>query len=547
MKMTRNKALIFISIILVSVIIAMNVYKHNYIKKESSGALSYALKGDYKKAIEKYSLLAEKDRKNPLWYCKISELYDLLENEEKSNSYFKKAKDMDFMKSVDATNYILLREYTSSKYKEATIHGEEALKKYKKNKGIINTMISLYISQGETKKAKDLVMNYPKDEKSSEDIASFGRMCMNISYYTKAFESLKTAYELDKDNIIILDSLSENSSSHFKDMVKRVEDMMKKNPNNPMYKIWLSKIYSLNETTCEEALKLLRGKDIPSSLSVKLIKLTIYSTLGDFYNSDKIVTDLNENYKDDYRVYHYLSWYYLKKGNLEKSQDYCYKSIEANPDYLDNYAYLMPEICKYMRRNSNSKIYLQIAQEIAPCNYNILVSKGDYYWYSLKNLNKSLNYYNLADKIKKNDSYIKYNLALIYLDNNKAKATELLKKCVELDPKENKYYRTLSVIYLNDSNYKEAEKCINKALSNNKNDIMTLNNLAVFRIIAKSDVKKGYDEINKLNGLVTKGKKYDTYTISIISKNFKKIKDLYEKYIAATTPTLPIPELDLFY
>ncbi|WP_035291563.1 hypothetical protein [Clostridium sp. KNHs214] len=533
------------------ILIAINIREVKLIKREKKNAQSLFLQGKYDESIVKYNDLANKKKKEPLYYAKISRIYYIKGDEKKSKEYMDKVKAMKYTKNQEALSYVMSNYFIEGKYKEALKEGEEGVKLYPKNKIILNHMITLYHMEGQSNKARELLNNYPISKKYSEDLAEYGKLCIAIGDVDKGIDSLKEAYKKDKDNIVIYDTISQMATSNFTKTVNKINTLKKgtkEKEESIMYKLWLAKVYSLKPENCEEALKLLRDENIDKeSLSCNMIKLSIYSNVGDFHNAKKVEEKLKEKYKDSYAANHSIAWYYLKKEQKDKAKEYCLKSIEENPLYTDNYGYLMPEILGE-NKNSNSVVaHYSEAFYREPFNHNIMMNAGNYFWSVQGDMDNSIKYYQIAEKLNKDNSEIKYNIATIYLDNNNSKGEEILKQCIKLNPTETKYYRTLSVFYSYKGKYKEAKEFLDKAYAEDKEDLLTLNNIAVYYIIGASDVENGFSTMNKAYEGAKKIKGYPSSSFDIIEKNFQKIKRLHEQYKSANSSTIEIPELTLFY
>lgn len=547
-----KKQWMILGAILVFILLVISIGRSRFIKKESKNAQNLFLQGKYQEAIDKYEGLAKKKKKDPLYYSKISRIYYMKGEEKKYKEYMDKVKAMNYTKNEEALSYVIANYYIEGNYKEALKEGEQGLKLYPKNKIILNHMIALYRINGEENKAMELIKNYPVSKKSSEELAEYGKVSIASGKVDEGLSILKEAYKKDKDNIIIYDTLSQMAATDFIGTVNKINSLKKgtvDKEERSMYNLWLAKVYSLNIDNCEEALKLLRDENIDKeSLSYNIIKLSIYSNVGDFYNAQKLEEKLKEKYKDSYAANHAIAWYYFKKGEKNKAKEYALKSIEENPLYTDNYGYLMPEILSTDKKNGDSIIaYYSEAFYREPFNYNMMMNTGNYFHNTGGNINKAIKYYEIADKLHKNNSEIKYSIATVYLDNNNPKSEEILKQCIKLNPTETKYYRTLSVFYFYKGKYKEAKEFLDKAYAEDKEDLLTLNNTAVYYIIGASDVEKGFSTMNSVYEKAKKTKGYPVSSFDIIESNFQKIKQLNEQYKSASSATIQIPELSLFY
>lgn len=541
----------FIIAIILIFLIAIGTFKINYILvgKSQKIADNLFLKGEYKKSIKKYESLHEKREKNPIDYLKISNIYDIENKTDKSIQYKTRALNLNYKKYKDASNQLVYNEYFNGNYVKALKYGEEVLEKYPNDKNLIRQMIVLFNINGDKDRALKFLKEYKVDKKSANDLAEYGKMCIDLGFYDIGLSNLKKAYELDKNNIIVYDVLSQMSYLNQNYIEQKIKSNVDPSQNKEMYNLWLAKVYSSNKRYCKDALNLLNDKSLDKNgIMYNLIKLTAYSNLGDFDNCAKIIDKLKNEYKNDFRFNHYLGWYYFKKQDFKKAEKYCLKSIKENPLYNDNYSYLMPQILIKKHEYNSAMAYYVKALYNEPFNFKIASNIGYYFWNVRKNFNMSSKFYDLASKINKYNTEVKYDMALVYLDNeNPDSASKLLNECISLEPNVNKYYRTLSIIYLNKGKSQEAFNNLNKAIENDKNDFLTLNDLGVYYVLNNDSLDKGFEVITKAYEGVKNSNLYEKYTIDTISKNYNKIKEVYEKYKNENIKSMEAPELTLIY
>ena len=217
-----------------------------------------------------------------------------------------------------------------------------------------------------------------------------------------------------------------------------------------------------------------------------------------------------------------------------------------NKDYADNYGYLIPEIMEKQGKTEEAEPYFRTALYKEPFNYNTIIKIAEYYWNTAQDSSKSLYYYDLASKIKPNDSEIYYNMALIKVNNQRDdEAIELLKNSIKLDGDVSKYYRALGTIYLNQEKNDDAIKAIRNSYSINKNDILTLNNAGCYYISIEGNVERGMTNLKAAyDGINDKTSENDK---TIITDNYTKVKELYDAYNKKDGSTLHVPDLKLFY
>ncbi|MCB2289487.1 hypothetical protein LGK97_06865 [Clostridium sp. CS001] len=546
----KTKALylgiLFVAII--GIVILTITQKNRYLSELEIQAEKHYFAQEYDLAIEKYGKLAKEHSDSPIWNVKIAEVYSVKRDLSSSSKYIDIAKKYEKI-DVNTYNYIIFTEFMNGKHEEALKDGEIALSKYPKDKGLIKTMFTIYMGNNKINEAKEIILSYPVDEKSSYDIAEYSRMLMLVDKVEEGYSQLRRAWELNKDEYKVYDVLAQISLYNKDALLQNVTALSQKHPNDLVYKIWLAKIYSLSADTVDEANKLLSeisNKDV-GTIQIKLISANVYKNMNEIEKSDKLIQDVILQHPDDYRAYHSAGWYYLYKKDYEKAKEYCNKSIELNKDYPDNYGFLMPEILKQEAKKLTAEPYFRTALIKEPYNYNIMLNFANYYWYTSNDSAKALECFNLAAVIKPQDADIKYNMALIKLSDNKIEdAIEILKVCSKLNELDPKYHRTLATIYMTENKPELAKVEIKSAYSADQKDILTLNNAGCYYITFEQNLEKGFYNISKAyEGLDAS---HDDYTKKTILENYDKAQKLKESYTKGKdNQVLKIPDFILFY
>ena len=546
----KTKALYIavLSVAIICIVLITITQKNKYLSKLEIQAEKHYFAQEYDLAIEKYTKLAKEHLESPKWNMKIAEIYSLKRDLQSSSKYIDITKKYE---AIDANTYgsIVFTEFFNGKHAEALKDGEIALSKYPKDKGLIKTMFTVYMGNNKVNEAKEIILSYPVDKKSSYDAAEYSRMLMLVDKWEEGYSELKRAWELNKDEYKIYDVLAQISLYNKDSLLQNITALSKKNPNDLGYKMWLAKIYSLSGDTVDEANKLLNelSSKAVGNMQIKLIKANVYKNMDETEKSDKLIQDVISEHPDDYRAYHSAGWYYLYKKDYEKAKEYCNKSIELNKEYLDNYGFLMPEILKLKTEKLAAEPYFRTALTIEPYNYNVMLNLANYYWYISNDSGKAFEYFNLASFIKPQDTDIKYNMALIKLADEKAdEAIEILKVCSKLNELEPKYHRTLATIYMMQNNAKAAKEEIKSAYAADQEDILTLNNAGSYYITFEQNLEKGFYNISKAyEGL---NDTHDDYVKKTVLENFDKVKKLKESYAKGKdNQEIKIPEFTLFY
>lgn len=514
---------------------------------ESDLAEEYYYSGQYDKSIEEFKKLLEKDSLNALWYAKIGEVYSIKGDIENSRTYLDKAKSQQNI-DVDTLNKIVFTQLINKDYVVALETGKSALAKFPDNKGLIKTMFSVYMANNKLEEAKNVLETYPVDVKSAYDLAEYAKMLMVAGKWEEGYKELRGAFDVDRDEYKIYDVLAQISIYNKDTLLQNITALSQNNPNDLAYKMWLAKVYSLSEATADEANKLieeLKPKDV-GKIEIKLIEASVLQNLKQNDKADELIKNVIEGNKDDYRVLHTASWYYLNKGEYFMALKYCNESIAKNKDYTDNYGYLMPEIFKKIGRTKEGEPYFRTALYMEPYNYNIMLSAADYFLNNVKDNEKALQYFEFAEAMKPSEPEIKYSIAEINISNSKVdEAIKSLKEAIELSDDTAKYHRTLGTIYLLNGNPDEAIKEIRYAYGSDQEDILTLNNAGCYYVTQTVNfVKAEYNLRKAVEGITPATDKYISDTIN---ENYKKLKELMNQYESGNGNTLKMPEFVLFY
>lgn len=530
------------------------IYREHKLEQAKIDAAKYEELEEYDNAIAEYNKIILEEINNPEWYLRLSEIYAAKGNKEKSDAYIEKLKELEDNEGY-YTSRVIFMHFINGEEQLALEEGQVALEEYPENNKLKEIMILVYKSNNLDKKAEELIREYEVDRASASDLAEYAKMLLLIEEQEEAYELLKEAWNIDKDEFLIYDVIAQMAAYNKDKILKDIVALYKQDFKDPIYRMWLAKIYSISEGTANTALDLI-GKleeEGVESKELDFIKLLSYQSIGEEEIAEKLCREITSKY-DDYSTYHTIAWYYYNKGDYEKSLELCEKSIKANEEYADNYGFLMPQILSKLGEEEKIDTYFNKALLIEPYNHNIMISFANYY-YDMDNRKKAMDYFKVASKMKPHDTEIKYTVAFIDLKNQEYdKAIEILEECIELS-KENpigKYYRTLSTIYMLQGDGDKAYKYIKEAYSIDEEDVLTLNNAGVYHISMSSNEDMTYNieraYTNLLKAFEGLNASYDEDVIETISNNFEMMKDLhYRYYNGEDNEILEIPEFILFY
>lgn len=557
-KLNGKRIIYFLVTVLCALIIILlfwsnnpnRISKYNSALKEKGDKFLFS--GEYDKAIEEYLKIKTSNSKDgseeSLKNIRIAQIYALKGDDDNYNKYINIVRSSN-VKQDQVLSKLMLDSLFNGNISDSFKYGEEALKINPQNKEVIKSMIALYIANNKREEAIKLIKNYPVDIKSAYDVAENARMFLIIGDINEGLNQLKKAYDMDKDEYKIYDVLAQESLYYKEKILKAINDLSSKNPNETAYKMWLAKIYSLTSTTNDKSEKLLselQNKDT-GKIEIQLIKAAVLQNSNNAEESDKLIKQIIAENKKDYRAFHSAGWLYLRNGDFEKAMDNCNKSIEQNKNYPDNYAFLMPEILKSIDKSQYAGAYYQVAIEKEPYNYNILINAANYYASTSNRISKAIDLYKLASLINPNEPEIKYNMALLYFNDNKDKeAVQALKDCIKLNSSSLKYHRTLGTIYLNMGKNQEGINEIREAFKYDENDILTLNNAGCYYIIYTNDFNRGYYNLKKAVAGINSNT--DEYTKRVINENYNNVKAIIEKIEKGKgNESIKIPDFRLLY
>ena len=517
-------------------------------------AEEYFYERSYSKAIKEYNNILLNDKENSWWEIKISEIYSVegdLKNSKKNIDIAKKMimTDKNKTRRIKVSNYIIFTELMNKDYNLALKDGQEVLKNYPKNTPIYKTMFTVFMANNVFNLASDLISNYPLNTESAYDMAEYSRMLMMVGRWDEGFSFLRKACDIDIDEYKIYDVLSQSYNYNKDTLMSKITILSEKNPHDIAYKMWLAKIYSLSVDTSDQANTIINSIDTlkAGKIEINLIKANIFQNSNQLLKSDELLNSIIKQYPNDYRVLHTAGWYYLNKKDYTNALKYCKQSIVKNKDYPDNYSFLMPEILKAQNKSIEGEPYFRIALSKEPYNYNIMLNIANYYWVTSQNLDKSIEYFKLAEIIKPSDSEIKYSMASVYLNaKRQIEAIDLLKQCIKIDASVPKYHRMLGTIYLIQKNSIDGIKEIRLAYQADQQDILTLSNAGCYYITFEADLSRGLFNLQKaFQGIDSST---DVYTKEKINDNYTKAKKLQGDYSnGKSNDKLKIPEFILFY
>ena len=493
-------------------------------------AEQYYYDGKFDDAINEYMLMQNNDVW-PIWTVKAAEVYSVKGDITHADNLLREAvvkRDKIMLENGDKyieedkelINEIVFTFYINNELDQAESLGEYYLNTYSKYKPLLKTMFSVYIANGDTKSAEEVIDLYPVDDESAYDLAVLAKMQIILGNYDDGLDNLKKSYNLDKNEIKSFDVIMETCEFDKSKLLNKINKLLEENPKEKSYQVWLDEINSFNKSN--------------NDLSKVII--------------DEINTniDVNNLDKDSY-VYSYIeAWSYYNKGQYNKALEACNTAIVANSEYANTFGILIPKILIATKNTDKVEGYFRTAIYNEPFNYNLITNIGKIYENDLQNYDNAKEMFNFALLLNKDEDVLYYNLAFIDLAmDNTDQAINNLKKAISINENNYKYYRTLGTVYFNNKDYDKAIESIRKAYSLNEKDVLSLNNAACYYIMVEKDIWRGYSNIESAYNDIPSDLDQDLK--DLITSNYEAIKKVYDKYVNDESTTINIDNLELVY
>lgn len=531
------------------------------ITKNSAEYLYYENK--YDESIEEYNKM-QKEENWPIWTVKSADIYSIKGDIKKSSSLLKEAiikrdriiKEEGFDnykdKDIELINSMLFTFIMNKEYDEAISLGEQYINDYGRNKEILKTLFSAYISNNHIYKAEMLTEEYPIDEKSAYDVCVLANMNMLINRWDKGLELLKDAWYLDKNELKIYDVIEDMSSFNNEKLIESIQAKIENNTNEDAYKMLLAKAYSVSKETANDAEELMKDLDDNNvdGIASDFINYEICKSRNNNSEAEEYLEaaerKAEKEKKDSYVTYYISAVKAFNNEKYEEAFNLAKKSIIANQEYINNYESLIPDILLAKGNIKPTEAYFRTAMKKEPYNYETIIKIANYYSNYESNNEKARNYYELALNIKKDDSELYFKLAkLDIVDEKWEDASNNLKEAIKLEEDNPEYYRTLGAVYLKSSKNEEGIELTRKAYSMNEKDILALNNAGWYYLMVENDIARGYENIKAAYEEIPAS--MDESTKNSLIENYNKSKEVYDKFLKDSSQEFKITGLKLFY
>ncbi|CAM2077515.1 tetratricopeptide repeat protein [Paraclostridium bifermentans] len=520
-------SIVFAFIVLMSIQLIMG---DKTVTISNNKAEQYYYDGKFDDAINEYMLM-QNDDVWPIWTVKAAEVYSVKGDIAQADNLLREAivkRDKVMLENEDKyidqdkelINQVVFTFYINNELDQAESLGEYYLTTYSTYKPLLKTMFAVYLANGDTQSAKEIVDLYPVDEESAYDLAVLAKMQIMLGNYEDGLDNLKKSYNLDKNEIKSFDVIMETCEFDKSKLLNEINKLSEENPKEEAYQVWLEEINALDESNMD-----------------------LTESIIDEINNNIDVDNLD---KDSY-VYNYVeAWNYYNKGQYDKALEACNAAIVANPEYENTFGILIPKILIATENSDKVEGYFRTAIYNEPFNYNLITSIGKIYENDLQNYDKAKETFNFVLSLNKDEDALYYNLAFVDLAmENTDEAIKDLKKAISINKNNYKYYRTLGTVYFNNKDYDEAIESIRKAYSLNENDVLSLNNAACYYVMVDKDIWRGYSNIesayNDMPSDLDQGLK------DLITRNYEAIKKVYDKYVNDESTAINLDNLELVY
>ncbi|WP_133016706.1 tetratricopeptide repeat protein [Clostridium cuniculi] len=520
-------SIVFAFIVLMSIQLIMG---DKTVTISNNKAEQYYYDGKFDDAINEYMLM-QNDDIWPIWTVKAAEVYSVKGDIAQADSLLREAivkrdkvmlenEDKYIEQDKELINKVVFTFYINNELDQAESLGEYYLTTYSTYKPLLKTMFAVYLANGDTQSAKEIVDLYPVDDESAYDLAVLAKMQIMLGNYEDGLDNLKKSYNLDKNEIKSFDVIMETCEFDKSKLLNEINKLSEENPKEEAYQVWLEEINALDESNMD-----------------------LTESIIDEINNNIDVDNLD---KDSY-VYNYVeAWNYYKKGQYDKALEACNAAIVANPEYENTFGILIPKILIATENSDKVEGYFRTAIYNEPFNYNLITSIGKIYENDLQNYDKAKETFNFVLSLNKDEDALYYNLAFVDLAmENTDEAIKDLKKAISINKNNYKYYRTLGTVYFNNKDYDEAIESIRKAYSLNENDVLSLNNAACYYVMVDKDIWRGYSNIESAYNDMPSDLDQDLK--DLITRNYEAIKKVYDKYVNDESIAINLDNLELVY
>ncbi len=511
--------------------------------------------GKYDDALKEYQKKQEGE-KWPIWIIKEAEIYSLKEERAQSNALLDKAyrdrsklekdKGLDKYKEEDKVlgNYITFTYLMNGDAEKARQYGEDFLMREQNNNSLRETMTVVYLAQNNKNKAKEMVNGYEADD--SFELAKKADLNMIVNNYEEGYENLQKAYELNKNDIKILDVIENNVSGNREDAIEYLENLYKNDSSNTMIKLALAKAYSVEEKNLNRSLEILNtlSNEERDSLLYDCIQLEINKK--QIKDCTEIIENIITKYEDTYGANYIAGMYYLENKEYKKANDYAIKSSFINKEYSNIYGLLLSNLMQNEEDSNIANAYLRKGLYYSPSNCLIIENVANFYDKVEQKIDLAYYYYRLVSYVDPGRTQNYYHMTNINIIKDELnKAIDNLEKAVKIDKSNDKYFATLGYLYFKEEDIEKGIENTRKAYEINERNIEALNNAAIYYAVCEDDIERAYKNIVSSNELISESN--DFIKKEIVDKNYNKLKIGYEQFEDDRYRKIDSSQVELIY
>ncbi|MGG7098827.1 hypothetical protein [Clostridium sardiniense] len=511
--------------------------------------------GKYDEALKEYEK-KQKREKWPIWIIKEAEIYSLKEERAQSNSLLDKAyrdrnklekdKGIDKYKEEDKVlgNYITFTYLMNGDAEKARQYGEDFLMKEQNNNPLRETMTVVYLAQNNKDKAKEMVNGYKADD--SFELAKKADLNMIVNNYEEGYKNLQESYNLNKNDIKILDVIENNVYGNREGAIEYLEELYKENSSNTITKLALAKTYSIEEKNLNKSLEILDtlSDEEKDSLLYNCIQLEINKK--QVKDCTEIIDKIITKYEDTYGANYIAGMYYLENKDYKKASDYAIKSSFINKEYSNIYGLLLSNLMQNEGDENITKAYLRRGLYYSPSNCLIIENMANFYEKVEQKIDLAYDYYRLVSYVDAGRIENYYHMASIDIIKNELdKAIDSLETAVKINKSNDKYFATLGYLYFKEGDIDKGIENTRKAYEINERNIEALNNAAIYYAVYEDNIERAYKNIATANELVSESD--DFIKKEIVDKNYNKFKIGYEQFEDDRYRKIDSSQVELIY
>ncbi|MGL5414084.1 MAG: tetratricopeptide repeat protein [Clostridium sp.] len=434
------------------------------------------------------------------------------------------------------SNDIVLTYLLNGEVLKAIEYGEFFLGEYNDNYKLQKTLATAYIANGQKDRGIQTIDRIKLVKETSYELSELGEIYISSGEYEKGIDNLKRSYNLDKENINILQILKEYNED------RELKKYLEKDGKEPLNKMFLAQMEIMSDRDYN------KGIDKINSLRDKglcrlYLEFQVSKNSKDRTRMDVLRDEVKEKYDNTFGGNYVLAEYYIEAEELGNATHYANKSIELNKNYGKIYGVLFPEIVSLDEKSKvNAGPYIREGLTRNPYSVEIL-KKGAKYYNDLEKFDIAYNYINFIVKIERYDYKNYIQKATLEELKEKEIAIQTLENALMVDQSNGELYNYLGTMYLEEGNNEEGIKNIRKAYEVDSENIKSLNNAAVYYTRYEKNIWRAYSNIKSANENIKWST--DTKVKETIRTNLSLIEKVHNEVTETNNPNWELENLEL--